>query len=202
MDGYPRDPAGAGRVARYAAVLAALGRTPPDRTEVLAALAAVPQLRRDLDGVEGALVDAARESGAGWPEIAAALGLRSRQAAEQRRLRLAGSAPGRDPGGARQRRLRQRFVDASMGEEIVALRTAVRDLANAVSRGTNWDRHGGVDLVRRTLLAALDAEPGGLVDLARLAMVDLAAVDLAQLPGGPAIAQHMARVRELIDGGH
>jgi hypothetical protein len=183
-------------------MVAALGRTPPDRTEVLAALAAVPQLRRDLDGIEGALVDAARECGAGWPEIAAALGLRSRQAAEQRRLRLAGAAPGRDPGEARARRLRQRSVDISTGEEIVALRAAVRELANAVDRGTDWDRHGRVDLVRRTLLAAVDAEPGALVDLARLAVADLATDDLAELPGGAAIAQRLERVRELIDGGH
>jgi hypothetical protein len=182
-------------------VVAALGRTPPDRTEVLAALAAVPQLRRDLDDIEGALVDAARECGAGWPEIAAALGLRSRQAAEQRRLRLAGATPGRDPGEARNRRSRQRSVDTTSGEEIIALREAVRELANAVHRGTDWDRQGRADLVRRTLFAALDADPGALVDLAGLAIADLSATELADLPGGPAIARRVERVRELIDRG-
>src|SRR5262249_54781893 len=56
--------------------------------DTLVALALVPGLRTHLDTVERALIEKAREGGASWARIAAALGLASRQAAEQRYLRL------------------------------------------------------------------------------------------------------------------
>lgn len=56
-----------------------------------AALDALRQLaaeRDGLDGVERALIDIARHHGASWARIGSALGMRSAQAAQQRRKRL------------------------------------------------------------------------------------------------------------------
>ncbi|MET0414606.1 MAG: hypothetical protein ABW022_01120, partial [Actinoplanes sp.] len=55
-------------------------------------LRAVPAARAELDAAELALIDQARRAGATWADVASALGLASRQAAEQRRQRLATAA--------------------------------------------------------------------------------------------------------------
>ena len=65
------------------------GRQPVvDGPELLAALVALRELRDRLAGWEPLLIGAARERGLTWTEIAPALGLASRQAAERRYLRL------------------------------------------------------------------------------------------------------------------
>jgi acid phosphatase family membrane protein YuiD len=84
-----------------AALTRAAGGVPGSHQELIAALALIPAMREDLDATERAAIDAARRCGASWAEIATALGLRSRQAAEQRRLRLDGSIAGRDAGAVR-----------------------------------------------------------------------------------------------------
>lgn len=56
--------------------------------QALAALAEIPALRRDLDAQERERIAAARAAGAPWDRIASALGIRSRQGAEQRYARL------------------------------------------------------------------------------------------------------------------
>jgi hypothetical protein len=56
--------------------------------ELLEALTTLRELRDDLAGWEPALIEAARDSGASWAELAPALGVASRQAAERRYLRL------------------------------------------------------------------------------------------------------------------
>jgi len=61
--------------------------TPED---VRHALALLPGLRDGLDASERRLIEAARERGASWAQLAAPLGVRSRQAAEQRYRRLVG----------------------------------------------------------------------------------------------------------------
>lgn len=55
---------------------------------LLSALETVRRLRDDLTGWEPQLIGAARELGASWADIAPALGVASRQAAERRYLRL------------------------------------------------------------------------------------------------------------------
>ena len=55
----------------------------------LAALDAVPAERRDLDLREHQLITAARTTGATWQQIAARLGYKDRQAAQQRHQALA-----------------------------------------------------------------------------------------------------------------
>lgn len=157
----------------------------PAKGEALAALALVADLREDLDAAERRLIGGLRDQGVSWQEIAGALGLRSRQAAEQRWLRLSGSA-GRDAAGARAERRRQRSADKAAGEEVIELRAAVADLYHRLGRGT------ALALPRRTLQAALNASPGALFDLARLAVTDLSGVSL----DGPA-GQALDRVRRL-----
>jgi hypothetical protein len=182
----------------YGVVVDALGRESPVRDEVLAALALIPGLRAGLDALESGAIDAARSCGAGWAEIALALGLRSRQAAEQRRLRLGTHAEGRDVGEVRERRRRQREADATAGKTIVALREVVTALAAAIDRTPDWDSQGpAAMLARRSLRIALDAEPGALVDLAQLIVGDLAT--LGHPPtGGPSVQDALRRTRDLV----
>ena len=155
-------------------VAAVLDQESPDVTDILAALALVPAMRAELDATERALVDAARTAGASWNNIADAQGLASRQAAEQRRLRLDDTLYGRDVVAARRRTSRQRTVDTATGPAVVALRAAVAALRSAIDRTPDWDTFGpAAALARQTTQMAGDADPGALVDLARLVVGDL-----------------------------
>ena len=77
-------------LARVAATLAATRRRPPaaDPAELVAALDTLRRLRAELAAWEPELVTAARDAGLSWAELAPALGVTSRQAAERRYLRL------------------------------------------------------------------------------------------------------------------
>ncbi len=186
---------------RDPAIAAALERVPSDLDDLLAALSTVPERRAELDDVERTLIDAARDSGASWTQIAAALGLRSRQAAEQRRLRLGAPGSRRDPAAARERRQRQRVGDAAAGEQIVALRAAVRDLAAGIDRTPGWDDQGPrARLARRTLSIALDADPGALVDLTRHVVDDLATIR-TDLLGGTGVEAARRRMADIVGAG-
>ncbi|MEU5859339.1 hypothetical protein ABZ799_28840 [Nocardiopsis dassonvillei] len=55
-----------------------------EMTDRLADLTEVPKLRREVDVVERDRIAAARAAGAPWDRIAAALGIKSRQGAQQR----------------------------------------------------------------------------------------------------------------------
>ena len=79
----PRDPAEA--LTQVSAAVADPGALPE---QLLAALAALRELREELAGWEPALIAAARTSGVSWADLAPALGVSSRQAAERRFLRL------------------------------------------------------------------------------------------------------------------
>jgi hypothetical protein len=130
--------------------------------------------RARLDAEELALIDRARRDGATWPAIAAALGLASRQAAEQRRHRLA-QAAGRDL-----RPLRE-AIDQGYGDGPAHLREAALDLHHRISADRRWDgRFRRAALVRETLAAAPDAPPGALFDLVGQALADLGRI---RLPG-------------------
>lgn len=61
---------------------------PADATQVLAALMLLRQLRDELSGWEPQLIEAARALGTSWADLAPALGVASRQAAEKRYLRV------------------------------------------------------------------------------------------------------------------
>ncbi|MBQ1020939.1 hypothetical protein KBX71_24105 [Micromonospora sp. D93] len=133
-------------------------------TSELARLAEVRATRVRLDEQELEIIDRARQDGATWAQIATALGLGSRQAAEQRRQRLVAAGWSR-----RQQR------DLRLPPQIAALRTAVADLGRWIGADQRWDdRFRRAALVRSTVDAALDAAPGSLYALALHLAADLA----------------------------
>jgi hypothetical protein len=138
------------------------------REVTLAALSQLAAQRAELDRAERELIDSARGMGVGWRQIAAALGLRSRQAAEQRRLRLSHQDT-RDP---RQARLRQRSVDTDDVAAMRELRRAVRIVLEEL--GEDWDALAPQALLARLSLAeAADAPAGGMFALCAHALSDL-----------------------------
>ncbi|SBT44433.1 hypothetical protein [Micromonospora narathiwatensis] len=141
----------------------------PDLTQ----LADIAADRVRLDERELALIDRVRHAGATWAQIAAALGLGSRQAAEQRRQRLATA-----------RRSRRQEQDFGYSTRIAAIRSAVLDLQRWIDADRRWDtRFRRAALVRTTAEVALDADPGALYALASLLAVDLAEAGAERLPG-------------------
>ena len=89
-----------------------------DAADVLTTLATLHRLRQYLDQWEPVLVDAARDRGATWAEIAPTLGLASRQAAERRYLRLKPHTADQ-PDTTRERRV-QAARDRRSGDRAVA----------------------------------------------------------------------------------
>jgi hypothetical protein len=166
----------------------------------LAALALVGRLRADLDRIERDLVGSARERGATWREVAAALGLRSRQAAEQRWLRLRALDRGPAAGRSRLHRSRRRSVDADLWPEVAALRAAVGILYGRLARLADraGPPHPAVTLALQTLSAAPDATPGALHDLARHAVRDLHGVPPPAL--GRPVVEALAQVSAMVGG--
>ncbi len=125
-----------------------------------------------LDEQELELIDRVRYAGVTWAQIAEALGLSSRQAAEQRRQRLAAA-----------QRSRRRELDLRYSSRIAALRAAVSDLQRWIDADRDWDaRFRRAALVRRTAADALDAAPGSLYALALHLVGDLAEVGDTRLP--------------------
>ncbi|GIJ79574.1 hypothetical protein SAMN05443287_10491 [Micromonospora phaseoli] len=132
--------------------------------DLLDLLAGVPVARDQLDDTELDLIDRARQAGATWAQVADALGLGSRQAAEQRSQRLAAV-----------RRARRSAADRHWPAEIAALRELLGELRRWIDADRRWEgRFPRATLADRTTTLALDAEPGGLYDLARRICVDLA----------------------------
>ncbi|WP_433126285.1 hypothetical protein ACQPWW_26560 [Micromonospora sp. CA-240977] len=133
-------------------------------TAELAQLAEVRVERARLDERELDLIDRARHHGATWAQVAQALGLGSRQAAEQRRQRLVAA-----------RRSRQQRGDRRYPAQITALRAAVAQLGRWIDTDRRWDaRFRRAALVRGTVDAAVDAAPGSLYALAPHLVADLA----------------------------
>jgi DNA-binding transcriptional MerR regulator len=180
------------RDADWQAIAEVLRAGRPAKEEAVAALARIPDLRNDLDTAERRLIGLLRDHGVSWQAIAEILGLRSRQAAEQRWLRLSGAA-GRDAGEARRERMRQRSADKAAGEEVAVLRAAAAELYDRL------DTTPAFQLPRRTLQAALYAGPGALYDLAKLAVGDLSG-ELAGRLSEPA-RQALDRVRAALARG-
>jgi len=129
----------------------------------LAQLAEVRAARTRLDEQELELIERARYEGATWTQIAAVLGLTSRQAAQQRHQRLVAAL-----------RSRRRALDLGYAQSIARLRAAVADLHRWIGADRRWDsRFARAALVRATVTAALDAAPGSLYALASHVAADL-----------------------------
>lgn len=127
------------------------GDAPAD--QVLAALEVLRHLREQLAAWEPELITAARAAGASWVELAPALGVASRQAAERRYLRLRPSSSGEPTGEGRVRAERDRRA----GDRAVATwarenSASLRELAGQVSAAT------GPGTVRDALAADDPAE--------------------------------------------
>ncbi|MFC5909997.1 hypothetical protein [Streptacidiphilus monticola] len=135
--------------------------------DALAALLLLREVRSRLAGWEAPLVDAARAAGATWADLAHPMGVASRQAAENRYLRL---APVHGPGDR-----------AGTGAERVK---AVRDRRAAERTVTAWARDHAADL---RIIASQIAALGGLAPEARRAQSEvhaaLGATDAASLLG-------------------
>jgi hypothetical protein len=131
----------------------------------LSELRGIPVRRARLDAEELGLIDAARRDGVTWAQIAAALGLTSRQAAEQRRLRLVAAV-----------RPVRRDLDGAYGEKLAAVRESAVELHRRIGADRRWDkRFVRAALVRETLAAAPEATGGGLYSLVNDVLADLAA---------------------------
>ncbi|MGW4467718.1 hypothetical protein [Micromonospora sp. NPDC004704] len=153
--------------------------TDPSPEQVLEALALLDGVRGDLDRIERELIESARDRRTSWARIAAALGLASRQAAEQRWLRLRGEA-GRDPVQVRGALQRQRTVDNTYGVVIRLLRTAVVNAYRQVDADPDWDaRHPRAALARTSIEVARTAAPGALYALVIEVIADLDAMTAA-----------------------
>ena len=125
-----------------------------------------------MDERERDLIDRARQQGATWTHIAAALGLASRQAAQQRHQRLIVAA-----------RSRRHELDVAYAERIASLRAAVVELDQWISTDRRWEsRFRRAGLVRATATAALDAAPGALHALASHIAADLVDAGRERLP--------------------
>lgn len=104
------------------------GKPDPGRSgaeQALAALLLLREVRERLAGWETGLIEAARDAGASWADLAHPLGVTSRQAAERRYLRLRPGAVG------------------TTGEERVK---ATRDRRAADRTVTDWARRHAADL--------------------------------------------------------
>ncbi|MFF4381533.1 type III effector protein [Kitasatospora sp. NPDC001547] len=147
MDTQDTGPAGVGPISFLAAAAAlgmmdAVARTarhaPPDDTgqsdpqQALSAILLLRHLREELAGWETGLIETARSAGATWADLAAPLGVRSRQAAERRYLRM---RPHTDVGTEAGR----------TGEQRVQ---ATRDRRAADRAVTTWARDNAADLRR------------------------------------------------------
>jgi hypothetical protein len=114
---------------------------PGTANEVLAALMLLRQLRDELSGWEPQLIEAARALGTSWADLAPALGVASRQAAERRYLRV------------------RRTGDPGTGDERVQ---AERDRRAGDKAVTAWARENAA--VLRMLAAQVGPHDAGVQD--------------------------------------
>ena len=138
------------------------GPSGPNSAQFLVALALLREMREQLAGWEPELIDAARASGASWAQLAPALGVASRQAAERRALRL---RPGADQ-------------SATTGDQRVS---AERDRRAGVRAVDAYVRDHSADL------RVLAAQVGGVTGLPQAADAPMAALHRA-LGGADAAA--------------
>ncbi|GAA1659680.1 hypothetical protein ACFQY4_11640 [Catellatospora bangladeshensis] len=143
--------------------------------EVVGALERLRELRTAVDRAELELLVAARgRQRVSWARVAVALGLRSRQAAEQRAARLTEQLGSLSAGGC------QFCVDTPA---VAELRAAARTAAGELAADPSWDgAHPRAALARSGLATAADAPPGPLYALVEHALADLSGVDLVARP--------------------
>jgi hypothetical protein len=181
-------------VARVVAATADPDVPAPARAELVAALAALRELRDELASWEPALIATARAAGVSWAELAPALGVSSRQAAERRYLRL-------QPSGAQDRRTGEERVrderDRRAGERAVA--AWARDNSGELRQlaGRIGALHGLPTAAQRHVDVVQDA----LADDDAAALVDPLAEAGSHLAGTDArLAEQVRSVTDRVDG--
>ncbi|MEU4744622.1 HSP18 transcriptional regulator [Actinosynnema sp. NPDC023658] len=132
----------------YETVREAATRDDLSAGQVLSALVLLRRLRDELAGWEPQLIAAARELGTSWAELAPALGVASRQAAERRYLRLRPSELGATAEGRVRAERDKRAADRAVSQWARDNAASLRSLAGQVGR---------VDVVVREALAQDDA---------------------------------------------
>ncbi|MEU3194128.1 type III effector protein [Streptomyces sp. NPDC006992] len=136
------------------------GLPPADCEQALVALLTLRQVRDQLAGWETALIETARTAGASWAELAAPLGVASRQAAERRYLRGRPGVPG------------------ATGEQRVR---ATRERRAADRTVASWARDRAFEL--RQLAGRITALPDLPAESRALLAGELADSDAARLVG-------------------
>ncbi|MFD3872230.1 hypothetical protein [Streptomyces sp. NPDC058623] len=169
------------------------GDEDPASREALDSLRLLREIREELSGWESGLIEAAREDGASWADLAGPLGVASRQAAERRYLRLRpGTIDTTDTTGeqrvqaVRDRRAADRSVAAWAQENIGAL----RQLAGQIIGLT--DLPAGSDGRIKDLTHAL-GEPGAARLIDTLTATGL---DLGTGTGTAELAERVENLRE------
>jgi hypothetical protein len=153
---------------------------------VLGEIAAVRAARERLDERELGLIERARLAGATWTAIAKALGMASRQAAQQRHQRLTAAL-----------RSRRRRADLDYATDLTLLRDTLADLERWIAVDRVWDaRFARAALARATIASALEAPPGALFALAVHVAADLAGAE-NKLPAPVRTA--LCRCQRIID---
>ncbi|WP_432874926.1 hypothetical protein ACQPYH_23095 [Kribbella sp. CA-245084] len=132
-----------------------------DASELVAALEALARLRGSLDQWEPMLIDMARASGLTWAQLAPALGVASRQAAERRYLRLkpravehAGTTREHRVDAARNQRSGERAVADWARVNAARLRQLagqITALSADAARSVSGDARAAIDRVRDVL---------------------------------------------------
>ncbi|MDX6252889.1 MAG: hypothetical protein QOF10_6249 [Kribbellaceae bacterium] len=178
----------AGAQAFVSGVLTELGSSDPE--DLLEALVRLRALRERLTDWEPRLIDAARAAGISWTQLAPALGVASRQAAERRYLRLNPNATG----------------PAMTGEQRVQ---AARDQRASDRAVAAWARDNAADLRRLagqvTSLDGLDHPTQASVDRIHVALGnnDSAALLAPLAEAGPRLTRDhpnlAGRISEIAD---
>lgn len=177
-----------------ALVQEALSDTGAPADQVLAALEVLRHLRDELAAWEPTLITAAREAGVSWVELAPALGVASRQAAERRYLRLRPSTTGEPTGEGRVRAERDRRAgDRAVASWARENSATLRELAGQVSAAT------GPGTVREALG---DDDPTSLLSPLADARAGLAEDHGPLVARIESITEHTARLRVTAQQAH
>ncbi|GAB1688294.1 hypothetical protein [Krasilnikovia sp. M28-CT-15] len=170
------EPDGPDNQAALARILAATSAPElPTREAALAALITLRHLRDRLDAWEPQLIAAARAAGTSWAELAPAMGVASRQAAERRYLRI--------------RRTDHDDTGATADQRV----TAERDRRAGTRAITDWARANSADLrqLAGQITALTDLGPDAQPSLDRLHHALGAADPAALLPLLAAVHEHL-----------
>ncbi|MFG1926092.1 hypothetical protein [Cryptosporangium sp. NPDC048952] len=153
------------------------GTATADAATLLSALRMLRALREELADWEPRLIDAARASGVSWNDLAPALGVASRQAAERRYLRLRPARPD-EAGDTRDRRVQnerdRRAENRAVADWARQHAAGLRQLAARVAdlRDLPEPAQRSVEEVRRTLGDDDSAALLGPLLIARDALAD------------------------------